>query len=121
MDELLEPITIYHKTTTGWVKYHKMASLRNTSIRNRTNTGVNNIDNALIRVFDIDGYNNTYYVKKGDIIVKNHVTNDITSAPMTELRKLYGEENVYEVKSIDIFKFNDDDTKDLQHIKIGAI
>ena len=38
-----------------------------------------------------------------------------------QVKSKYGEENVYQVKSIDIFKFDDNITKELQHIKVGAI
>lgn len=122
MNELLEEITIYHQNEDKqWVKYHKTASVRNTSIRNRTTTGVSTLDSALIRIFDVDGYNNTYFIKKGDVIVKNSVYDDITNAPITELRKKYGDDKVYQVKSIDEFIFKDQSIKDLQHIKVGAV
>lgn len=122
MNELLEEITIYHQNEDKqWVKYHTTASVRNTSIRNRTTTGVSTLDNALIRLFDVKGYNNTYFIKKGDVVVKNRVNDDVLNAPVTELRKKYGDSNVYQVKSIDEFIFKDQSIKDLQHIKVGAI
>ena len=122
MNELLEEITIYHQNDDKqWVRYHTTASVRNTSIRNRTTTGVSTVDNALIRIFDVDGYNNTYFIKKGDVVVKNRVIDDVLNAPVTELRKKYGDSNVYQVKSIDEFVFKDQSIKELQHIKVGAI
>lgn len=122
MNELLEEITIYHQNEDKqWEIYHTTASVRNTSIRNRTTTGVSTLDNALIRIFDVGGYNNTYFIKKGDIVVKNKVYDDVLNAPVTELRKKYGDSNVYQVKSIDEFIFKDQSIKDLQHIKVGAI
>ena len=117
----LEDITIYHKTNNGWVSYQKEASVRDTSIRNRTNTGKDDTDKVVIRIFDVDGYGITYNVEKDDVIVKGKVSTTITSAPMTELKALYGKNNVYQVKSIDRFIFNDYSIKELQHIKVGAI
>ena len=37
-----------------------------------------------------------------------------------ELREKYGKDYVYEVSSIDIFDFKDNDLLELNHIKIGA-
>ena len=122
MDNLFEEITIYHQNEDKrWVRYHTTASVRNTSIRNRTTTGGSTIDNALIRIFDTNGYNNTYFIKKGDVIVKGRVDLYVNNAPVTELRKRYGDENVYQVRSVDEFIFKDQSIKELQHIKVGAI
>lgn len=121
MEELLEDITIYHQVNKNWTRYPKIASVRDTSIRNRVNTGKSDTDNVLIRIFDVDGYNNDYYVVKDDVIVRGNVEDAIISAPLTELRAKYGKDNVYLVKSIDKFIFKDESIKDLQHIKIGAI
>ena len=122
MDSLFEEITIYHQNEDKqWVRHHTTASVRNTSIRNRTTTGVSTLDNALIRIFDVDGYNNTYFIKKGDVIVKGHVDLYVSNAPVSELRKRYGDDQVYQVKSVDEFIFKDESIKDLQHIKVGAI
>lgn len=122
MNELLQEITIYHQNKDKqWVRYHTTASVRNTSIRNRTTTGISTLDNALIRIFDVSGYNNTYFIKKGDIVVKNKVYDNVLNAPVTELRKKYGDDQVYQVKSIDEFIFKDQSIKELQHIKVGAI
>lgn len=121
MEGFLQEITIYHKTSDSWARYNiDNVSVRNTSIQNRNNTGVSNVDSALIRIFDVDGYNNDWFISKGDVIVNKSVSDAIVSAPMTELRKKYGEENCYQVSSIDVFVFKDEDTKELQHIKVGA-
>jgi hypothetical protein len=122
MDEkLLEDITIYHKIQNGWDRYPVKASVRDTSIRNRTNTGKSDNDTVLIRIFDVDGYGSSYTIAKDDVIVRGNVDNQIVSAPLTELRAVYGKENVYLVRSIDKYIFDDVITKELQHIKIGAI
>lgn len=120
MEELLQDITIYHKEENKYIRYSKVASVRNTSILNRNKTGVSSTDNALIRVFDTEGYNNTWKCQKGDVIVSKDVSDDIKAAPLTELQKKYGKEYVYEVSSIDIFDFKSEDVKELNHIKIGA-
>lgn len=117
----MQKITIYHKTIvnsqTIYQKYVKEASYRNTSIQNRNKTGVSNTDTALIRVFDVQGYNVNWFAEKGDVIVNKEVTDTITgTAPITELSKKYGRDNVHEIVSIDKFIFNEE----LDHIKIGA-
>lgn len=120
MDGLLQDITIYHKTKDGYVRYNKEASVRNTSYLNRNKTGVSTSDNALIRVFDSAGYKNTWECSKGDVIVALNTNYEVIKAPLTELREKYGKEYVYEVSSIDIFKFENANVRELNHIKIGA-
>ena len=120
IDEILQDITIYHKEENKYIRYPKLASLRNTSYLNRNKTGTQTTDNAHIRVFDTKGYNNTQKCKKGDIIVSKKVLDDIEKAPLTELQKKYGKDYVYEVSSIDVFDFKDNDLLELNHIKIGA-
>ena len=121
MRDLFQDITIYHKTSAAtWERYNLIASFRDTSYLNRNNTGVQTTDKAIIRVFDTKGYNCTWKCEKGDIIVKNSVLDDIIKAPITELSKKYGDNNVYEVSSIDIFDFKDQNVSELNHIKIGA-
>lgn len=120
MEELLQEITIYHKEESEYIRYPKIASVRNTSILNRNKTGVSTTDNALIRVFDVVGYNSTWKCQKGDVVVFKKVSDDIKKAPFTELIKKYGKEYVCEVSSIDIFDFKSEALKDLNHIKIGA-
>ena len=120
MNELLQDITIYHKIKDGYVRYNKEESVRNTSYLNRNKTGVSTSDNALIRVFDSAGYKNTWDCSKGDVIVALNTNYEVIKAPLTELREKYGKEYVYEVSSIDIFKFKNANVRELNHIKIGA-
>ena len=121
MDGLLQEITIYHKTSDNWTRYNLAnVSVRNTSYLNRNNTGVNTTDNALIRVFDTDGYNNTWKCEKGDVIVLKSVSDNIIKAPLTEMREKYGKSIVIEVSSVEPFIFNDIDLKEINHIKIGG-
>lgn len=116
-EELLQDITIYHKSNDSWMRYNKRASLRNTFIKNRDNTGSSNVNSAIIRIFDVDGYNNTYYIENGDVIVDSSVDDDIVKAPLTELRTKYGKDSVYSVDAVEKFIFED---LELSHIKIGA-
>lgn len=114
----MQKITIYHKENNKYIKYVKDASYRNTSILNRINTGTSNIDNVLIRIFDIEGLGTTWNINKEDIIVNKEVTDEIEGAtPLTQLTKKYGKENVHKVTSIDKFIFGEQ----LDHIKIGAV
>lgn len=119
-EDLLQDITIYHKEDNKYIRYPKVASVRNTSILNRNKTGVSTADNAIIRVFDVEGYNDTWKCQKGDVIVAKNVLDEIELASLTEMRQKYGKEYVYEVSSIDIFDFKSDHVKELNHIKIGA-
>jgi hypothetical protein len=109
-------ITIYHKNDDSWDRYVVEASYRNTSYINRNKTGISDADKVLIRVFDVDGYGTTWNCSKEDVIVDHEVTDEIEEAPMTELQTKYGRDNVYQVKSIDIFNFDEE----LDHVKIGA-
>lgn len=119
-DKLLQAITIYHKENNTFTKYDVKASIRNTAYLNRNTTGTDKTDNALIRIFDVDGYNNTYKIAEGDVIYCGTTEYNIIKAPLTELRNLYGKEKVYEVSSIAEFIFDEPDIKPLNHIKIGA-
>lgn len=119
IDNLLQDITIYQKETP-FTRYNIRASVRNTSIHNRNTTGVMTADNALIRVFDVDGYNSTWRCKKGDIVVLKSVSDGIEKAPLTELKNKYGKEYVIEVASIDEFIFDNPDIRVINHIKIGG-
>ena len=115
--ELEQDITIYHKEDNSWIRYVVKASLRNVAYYNRNRNGTNSSDNALIRVFDIKGYNNIWKCKKGDIICSINVNDVIVKAPLTELREKYGKEKVFEVSSVEEFIFNDERVKDLNHIQ----
>ena len=116
--DLLQEITIYHKNGNTYQRYNVIASLRNTSILNRNTVGIDSADNGTVRVFDTLGYNDTWKCDKGDVVVAMNVSDGV-SAPLTELRKKYGKQFVYEVSSIDIFDFKDERVKELNHIKIG--
>lgn len=117
----MQKITIYHKKVENKVatyeRYVVDASYRNTSIKNRNTTGVSNSDNALIRIFDIDEYNKTWFIEKGDVVVNKEVEDEIEgTSPITQLSNKYGRDNVQEVVSKDEFIFG----TELDHIKIGA-
>lgn len=121
MRELLQDITIYHKNNdNSYSRYNLVASVRNTSYLNRNKTGVSTSDNALIRVFDVDGYNTTWKCGKCDVVLDMKSEYDIIKAPLTELREKYGKSSVYEVSSVEKFIFKDEDVKELNHIKIGG-
>lgn len=116
-NDLLQDITIYHNKTE---RYNLKASVRNTSILNRNKTGSSIADNALIRIFDVEGYNDTWRCEKGDVIVFMNVSDNIEKAPLTELRQKYGKDNVIEVASIDKNIYDVPELKEINHIKIGG-
>ena len=66
-DNLLQDITIYHNSNNTWIRYNLKASVRNTFNKNRDNTGSNNVNRALIRIFDVKGYKSTYNIQDGDL------------------------------------------------------
>lgn len=120
LDFPTQEITIYHKNEKIWDRYCVKASYRNTSILNRNKSGSNSTDNALIRIFDVSGYNETWFISKGDIIVNKKVEDVIEgNTPITQLSKKYGKDNVHKVTSIDKFIFDDEDLPN--HIKLGCI
>lgn len=117
----MQKITIYHKKVenkiTSYERYVKEAGYQNTSILNRNNTGVSTTDTADIWIFDVEGYNNTWYAEKGDIIVNREVTDEIEgTAPITQLSNKYGRDNVHEIQSIDKFIIGEE----IDHIELGA-
>lgn len=115
-------ITIYHKKNNEYERYVKEASYRNTSIVNHNKNGSNSTDNVLIRIFDIEGYNETWFINKEDIIVNDEVSDEIEeNTPITQLSNKYGKENVHKVTSIDSFIFYDKDIEELEHIKVGCV
>lgn len=118
---MLQEITLYHKSTNGYIRYPLMASYRGTSILNRNTTGVNTTDSVLIRIFFIN--NNAFEISKDDVIVNKLVNDEITdnTIPLTQLQNTYGKENVFKVRSIDVFKFDDPDLQELNHTKVGLI
>lgn len=118
-----QKITIYHKNNENkWDRYIKEASYRDTSILNRNKNGSNSTDNVLIRIFDVETYNSKWFVGKEDVVVNKEVSDVIDgNTPITQLSKKYGKDNIHKVTSIDKFIFDDEDIKELNHIKIGAI
>ena len=117
----MQDITIYHKNSENkWDRYVKEASYRNTSILNRNKNGENGTDNALIRIFDIEGYNSKWFANKDDVIVNKEIDDEIEGiTPLTQLSKKYSKDNVHKITSIDKFLLDDEDLPN--HIKIGAI
>lgn len=118
---ILQEITLYHKTNDGIIRYPLIASYRGTSILNRNTTGVTTTDSVLIRIFY--AYNDTFEISKDDVIVNQLVTNTFidSTIPLTQLQNLYGKENVFKVRSIDKFNFDDTDLQELNHVKVGLI
>jgi len=105
-------VTIYHKNDKHWDRYVKESSYRNTSVVNHNKNGSTSSDNALIRIFDVEGYNVTWFVRKDDVIVNMEVTDVIDgNTPITQLSDRYGKDNI----------FDDEDVKDLNHIKLGCV
>lgn len=118
-----QKITIYHKNNENiWDRYVIEASYRDTSILNHNRNGSNSTDNVLIRIFDVKEYNSKWFVEKDDIIMNKEVTDMIEgNTPLTQLSKKYGKDNVHKVTSIDKFLFDDENLKELNHIKLGCI
>lgn len=118
-----QKITIYHKNNENrWDRYVIEASYRDTSILNHNRNGSNSTDNVLIRIFDVKEYNSKWFVEKDDIIINKEVTDVIEgNTPLTQLSKKYGKDNVHKVTSIDKFLFDDENLKELNHIKLGCI
>jgi len=116
----MQKITIYHKNGNNWIRFIKNASFRNTAYLNHNRNGSNSSENALIRIFDVVDYGITWDAEKGDIIVNKEVDNEVTN-PLTELKELYGKDNVYKITTIDKFIFDDEDIQDLNHIKLGGV
>ena len=118
----VQMVTIYHKNGKRWERYVKEASYRNTSMVNRNKNGSNSSDSALIRIFDVEGYNLTWFAQKDDVVVNREVKDEIeNNIAMTELSNKYGRDNVHKITSIDKFIFEDEDVKELNHIKLGCV
>ena len=120
LNSLMQKITIYHKEGNQYERYVIDASVRNTSYKNRNSTGADTTDNVLIRIFKVAEYNKSFKIQKGDTIYSGETNYEIIKAPITELRNLYGKEKVFEVSSVEEFIFDNEDAKELNHIKIGA-
>lgn len=139
-----QTITIYHKNEQEvYERYVKDASFRNTAMLNKDQYGYNGSDKAIIRIFDVKGYNKSIHIKNttsmlncplnsflgetwkiqlGDIVVNGIVEDEIeTTAPITELSKKYGKENVFKVNNINLLIFDDKDIEELNHVKLGCI
>ena len=117
----LKTITIYHNSGNNvWTPYVLEASFRNTAYLNHTRNGLNSTENTLVRVFDVNNYNKTWFAEKGDVIVNGVADNQVTN-PLTELKKIYGTDNVYKITTIDKFIFEENELKELNHIKLGAV
>lgn len=139
----MQKITIYHKNKQNiYERYEKEASVRNTSMLNHNKNGLSSNDKAIIRIFDVKGYNKsihientssilnypldcflgeTWKIAKGDIIVNGVVKDEIETIPNTELSKKYGKENVFKVNSINVLIYDDKDIEELNHVKLGCI
>lgn len=115
----MQKITIYHKNGDKWDRYVVKASYRNTSITNHNRNGSDSTDNALIRIFDVSGYNSRWFAEKNDIIVNKEVEDVIERTPLTKLSQKYGMQNVHKVTSIDKFIFDDEDLP--SHVKLGCV
>ena len=140
----LQKITIYHKVKDNeYERYVKDVSFRNTSMLNKNNYGFSNEDTAILRVFDVKGYNKSIHIKNtnsilnfplnsflgetwkvrlGDVIVNGVTEDEINSStPITNLSKKYGKENVFKINSINLFIFDDEDIEELNHVKLGCV
>lgn len=118
---MYQEITVYHKQDNGYLRQVLIASVRSTSILNRTSTGVSTNDTGLIRIFDIDN-GTDYLISKDDVVVNKSVDTEIQgTTPITTLQNLYGKDNVWKVKSVDIFRFDDEDINELNHTKVGLV
>lgn len=129
----MQKITIYHKNGEKWDRYVKEASYRNISELNRNRNGLNSstlnrnkssnsTDEALIRIFDVEEYNLSWFALKDDIIVNKEVEDVIEgNTPITQLSNKYGRDNVHKINSIEKFIYDDKEIKDLNHIKLGCI
>lgn len=118
MDFPKQKITLYHKGNNSYIRYVLLASFRDTSIQNRNRTGVSSTDKVLVRIFTKDHAIGSYEAVNGDIIVNKEVSDRISyKTGLTELRHLYGENNTYQIKSIEKHVYGEE----LDHIKIGAI
>lgn len=121
MDFPVNEITIYHKKKEKeYELFHVQASVRHNSILNHNRNGANSVENVIIRIFDIEGYNSKWKVEKDDVIVNLNVKDTIDSAVYSELKKKYSTENVFVVKEVNKFIFDDEDLDELSHIKLGC-
>lgn len=115
-------ITIYHKNNNKWDRYVVEASYRNNSILNHNRNGSNSTDDVVVRIFDSEEYNVSWFVQKDDVIVNKEVDDEIEgNAPITQLSNKYGKDNVHKVNSMNDLTFEDEDIEELNHIKLGCV
>lgn len=115
-------ITIYHKNDNKWDRYVVEASYRNNSILNHNRNGSNSTDDVIIRIFDLKEYNLSWFVQKNDVIVNKEVEDKIEgNTPLTQLSSKYGKDNVHKVNSMNDLTFEDEDIRELNHIKLGCV
>lgn len=112
MDFPMQNITIFHKEDGAYIRYVVNASFRQTETRNYAILGASDTDTVLIRVFDY----NSVKIAKGDVIVNKEVDDTDEVSLITYLSKTYGNDNVYQVSSVDSHIYG----TSLDHIKIGA-
>lgn len=115
-----QDLTLYHNENGSWTRYNLKGTVRNNYALKKDTTGKTNNDNGVIRIFDITNYGKKWYCTTGDVIVNGKTDYSIKKAPITELRNLYGKENVYEVVSITNNIFNESPLN-LKHIKIDIL
>lgn len=104
-----QDITIYTKVKETWVKMDLKGTFRNTSIKNRTQTGVQTNDVGVVRIFE------NIELTTGDVLINKKIDDDFES--ITKLREIHGKHNVFTIKSIDNYFLG----TELDHIKIGLI
>lgn len=124
-----QQITIYNKyKENNEVKWHKTilnATLRNGSLTRITGNSPMTEYSSLVRIYDTSNYieeqsyaGSGWTCRSGDLVVNKAVNHEIeTEAPITELRNLYGNKNVYSIAGFDDYRKG----TDLDHIKIGLI
>lgn len=118
----MRKITIYHKNDNKWDRYVVEASYRNNSILNHNRNGSNSTDDVIIRIFDLKEYNLSWFVQKNDVIVNKEVEDKIEgNTPLTQLSSKYGKDNVHKVNSMNDLTFEDEDIRELNHIKLGCV
>lgn len=113
--EFTKPITVY--SGNSYDKYKVNATIRKESKLIRNNSGIEEVEHIVLRIFNTKSFKKTWNVKQGDVIVLQNVDDIITNNPLTNLQKKYGKENVCKAKEITENIYN----TSLDHIKIIAI
>lgn len=114
---MFENATLYHRDGDDFVIYPLIISIRDSKTFTRTQTNQDMTNSILIRIFDKDNPN--YEISKNDIIIKGSANAEINGStnPITNLRDIYGKENVF---SVNFIKYNRFDTE-LDHIRVEMI